>query len=348
MTDCNLILGIETSCDETAAAVVADGAVLLSNIVSSQTDVHAHFGGVVPEVASRKHTELVTLCVELALHDAAVTADRLAAIAVTNGPGLIGSLLVGVSAAKAYSWAWEKPLIGINHLEAHVCANFLIPPDQSAAAAPAAALPAVCLVVSGGHSEILLVRELGDYELLGATRDDAAGEAFDKVARLLDLGYPGGPALDRAAREGDPHALEFPIARLEGSLDFSFSGPKTAVARLLEGEPGRYPAPDVAAAFERSVVTVLVENTLRAAQETQAHAVLIAGGVAANTALRDLARARCAAAGLVLHIPPIDLCTDNAAMVAAAGHFALARRGPDDLALDTFSVLPLADDPSAS
>jgi N6-L-threonylcarbamoyladenine synthase len=321
------ILGIESSCDETAAAVVEDGRRELSNVVASQVEMHAQWGGVVPEAASRQHVPWIVPTIERALAEAGGSVD---AIAVTRGPGLVGSLLVGMSAAKAFAWARGLPLVGVNHLEGHVYANWL-----AEGAEPE--LPLVCLIVSGGHTDLILMREHLRYERLGRTRDDAAGEAFDKVARMLELGYPGGPAVQRAAESGDPGAVPMPRAWLPDSYDFSFSGLKTAVLRLWEG--GTKPrAADVAAAFQESVVDVLVEKTRRAAVESGARTVLLAGGVAANARLRERFAAEMPVRFLY---PPIRLCTDNAAMIAAAGCFRVAAGQVDGFDLDVAPSLPL-------
>jgi N6-L-threonylcarbamoyladenine synthase len=338
------VLGIETSCDETAAAIVRDGREVLSNVVASQADLHAVFGGVVPEVASRRHTELITGVVEQACRDAGVALPEVDAIAVTHGPGLVGSLLVGVSAAKGYAYALHKPLVAVNHIEAHVYANFL--PAERGTPPPEIRSPAVCLVASGGHSDIVLLQAPGSYRILGWTRDDAAGEALDKVARLLGLGWPGGPAMERAAAGGDPTACAFARVWLDNSFDFSFSGLKTAALRiwqsLLPEERDRHVA-DIAASFQAAVVEALVSHTVAAARGAGARMVLLSGGVAANRTLRREMAAAVAELGVPFHCPPPTLCTDNAAMVAAVGYHMLQRRGPDPLDVDTFSTLPLAD-----
>ncbi len=338
----SLTLGIETSCDETAAAVVAGGRQILSNVVAIQDDLHAVFGGVVPEVASRRHTEVITVIIDRALAQAQVSLDDIDLIAVTQGPGLIGSLLVGVSAAKGLAISSGIPLVGVNHLEAHVMSNFIAPSGQQP---PAQDLfPALCLLASGGHTSLVLMHNFGDYASLGETRDDAAGEALDKGARLLELGYPGGPAIEKAADGGDPGAIAFPRPQIEGSLDFSFSGLKTALVRHVAKsgiEDGQQIA-DVAASFQQAVVDTLTRNVARAARQHQVRQVIIAGGVAANQVLRrriaEVGRSR----GIPVAVPPLELCTDNAAMVAAAGHFTAQRRGPSELDMDVFSALPLA------
>ncbi|MGQ9732731.1 MAG: tRNA (adenosine(37)-N6)-threonylcarbamoyltransferase complex transferase subunit TsaD [Candidatus Zipacnadales bacterium] len=341
------ILGIETSCDETAAAVVRGGEVIESNIVASQEDLHARFGGIVPEVASRKHVELLPLVVEQALSQASVKWNDLTAIAVTHGPGLIGSLIVGVAAAKAYALASDLPLVGVNHLEAHVYAALLREPDGiSPLTDSRAAFPLVCLIASGGHSDLLYVSQLGEYELLGCARDDAPGEAFDKAARLLGLGYPGGPLIERAAADGDPTRVELPRPLVKDSLDFSFSGLKTALVRLLKEDGVPYVSvADLAASFQLAVVETLVRNTMKAVEQVQAQGVILSGGVAANLCLRETMAREAAKRNVPLAVAARYLCTDNAAMVAAAGYHLLRRRGPDDLSLDVFSTLPLAIQP---
>lgn len=311
------ILGIETSCDETAAAVVRNGKLVLSNVVASQVDIHQQYGGVVPEVASRKHLENITYVVEEALQKAGIGFSDLSGIAVTIGPGLVGALLVGVASAKAYTYALQIPLLVANHLEAHIYANFLV----HSLLTP----PLVCLVVSGGHTNLVLVREHLNYELLGSTRDDAAGEAFDKTARVLELSYPGGPVIEELARFGDPGAISFPRAWLgEGSLDFSFSGLKTAVINYLRRarEKGMEPKlEDVAASFQAAIIDVLVEKIIRAVRVTGVEQAALAGGVAANASLRNLFRKRAEQEGIRFYFPPKELCTDNAAMVACVGYY---------------------------
>ncbi len=316
------ILAIETSCDETAAAVVEDGRVVRSSVVSSQVDLHARFGGVVPEVAGRAHVDLLTPVVAEAMDRADATPGDLDAVAATIGPGLIGSLLVGVSAAKAYSWAWGVPFVGVNHLEGHLHAAFLEEPDI--------ALPAVVLLVSGGHTMLIHMRAPGRYRLLGQTIDDAAGEAFDKVARFLGLGYPGGPAIEREAAAGDPEAIAFPRGLRHDGYSFSFSGLKTAVITHVRKHPEAATA-DVAASFQEAVVDVLVEKTMRAAAETGARSVCIGGGVAANSALRERVVNAAQAAGRVALVPSRAMCTDNAAMVGATAWYRLRLDGPTPL-----------------
>jgi tRNA N6-adenosine threonylcarbamoyltransferase len=343
LDDNSLLLGIESSCDETAAAVVRGGETIESGVVASQEDLHARFGGIVPEVASRKHVEQLTLAVEQALSQAGVGWRDLAAIAVTNGPGLVGSLIVGVAAAKAYAYASGLPLVGVNHIEAHVHAAALREPGAVSPMVEAGlSYPAVCLVASGGHCDLLEVVRPGDYRLLGRTLDDAPGEAFDKAARILDLGYPGGPAIERAARGGDPKAVGLPRPRVGDALDFSFSGLKTALVRLTDRGAPQASRPDLAASFQAAVVDTLVRNTIRACERVRARGLLLSGGVAANVALREAMAREAARRSVPFAVAARALCTDNAAMVAAAGFHLLRRRGPDDLTLDVYSVLPLA------
>ena len=316
------VLGIETSCDETAAAVVVDGHQVLSSVVSSQVDLHAAFGGVVPELASRAHVELLTPVVAEALVEAGIDGDGVGAVAATVGPGLVGSLLVGLSAAKALALVWGVPFVGVNHLEAHIYAAFLEEPDLEP--------PLVVLIVSGGHTLLVSMEGHGRYRLLGSTIDDAAGEAYDKVARFLGLGYPGGPAIDRLAMQGDPKAVEFPRGLLREGYDFSFSGIKTSVVTYVRKHPD-VPVADVAASFQEAVVDVLVTKAQRAAAEVGATGIVLGGGVAANTRLRERVLDACIADGLRGFLPSRELCTDNAAMVAAAGYFRLLSDGPTSL-----------------
>jgi len=311
-----MILGIETSCDETAAAVVEDGRVLRSNVIASQAHLHARYGGVVPEVASRHHLEVILQVVDAALAGAGATWRDLRAVAVTAGPGLAGALLVGVNTAKALAYAHDLPLLGVNHLEAHLYANWI---EVAGREYREPELPAVGLIVSGGHTDLVLMRGHGEYRRLGRTRDDAAGEAFDKVGRLLGLGFPGGPAVERAAREAVKSPLRFPRAWLKGSDDFSFSGLKTAVLHVVrDGERAAPPVPEVAAAFQESVVDVLSKKAAQAALREGARSLLLSGGVAANTPLREALIAR---SPVPVHAPPPALCTDNGAMIAACAHY---------------------------
>ena len=313
-----LILAIETSCDETAAAVVKNGRQVLSNIISSQIDLHTLYGGVVPEIASRKHIERINQVIESALKEAGVTLEEIDAVAVTYGPGLVGALLVGVSSAKALAYAAGKPLIPVNHIEGHVSANYIAHPELEP--------PFVCLVASGGHSHIVRVEDYGVYTLLGQTMDDAAGEAFDKAARVLGLPYPGGPQLDRLAREGNPHALKLPHVQTQGRYDYSFSGLKTALLNAvnrLRQQGQEVPAADIAASFQHAAVELLSEKAVLAARETGAATLALAGGVASNSGLRNTMNDKCQRAGIRLVMPPPILCTDNAAMIGSAAYYRL-------------------------
>jgi N6-L-threonylcarbamoyladenine synthase len=331
-----IVLGIETSCDETAAACVRGGGEVLSSVVSSQVDLHAEYGGVVPEIASRAHNELIIPVVARAMVEAGVDGARIDAVAATTGPGLIGALLVGVSAAKAFALAWDVPFVSVNHLEAHLYAALLEEPDLQ--------FPMVVLLVSGGHTLLVLVEDHGRYRLLGRTLDDAAGEAFDKVARFLGLGYPGGPAVDRIAMEGDPTAIAFPRAMLDDGLDFSFSGLKTAVVNHVRAHPEVSTA-DVAASFQTAVVDVLVTKARRAAQATGARAMALGGGVAANSLLREQFLTCCTDEGVQGFLPSRAMCTDNAAMIASAGWHRLRLDGPTplDCGADPNARMPLID-----
>ena len=324
-----LILGIETSCDETAAAVVGNGREVLSNIISSQIDIHKLYGGVVPEIASRKHTEIINQVIKEAIDTAGVGLDSLDGVAVTYGPGLVGALLVGVAEAKAICWAKDIPLIGVHHISGHISANYIEHKELEP--------PFMCLVVSGGHSHIVRVVDYGQYEILARTRDDAAGEAFDKVARVIGLGYPGGPKIDKLAKEGDPDAVPFPRAKVNGSdLDFSFSGVKTAVLNYVNACKMKnfdYNTADIAASFQKSVVSVLVDHTMEAAASFGIDRIAVAGGVASNSALRAAMKEACEDKGYSLCYPSPLLCTDNAAMIACAGYyeFVAGRRDGWDL-----------------
>ncbi len=332
-----MILGIETSCDETAAAVLADGGKILSSVVASQEAIHAPFGGVVPELASRRHLEVILPVIQKALGDAGVSLADLEGIAVTQGPGLVGSLLVGCSVAKSLAYVRRLPLVGVNHLEGHIYAAFLQELSP--------AYPFLALVVSGGHTALYLAQEPLRYRLIGQTRDDAAGEAFDKVAKLLGLGYPGGPAIELTATSGDPNAIRFPMAQItDGAPDFSFSGIKTAVSYHVK-RCGPLTATDVAniaASFQATVVKMLVRKTVRAALSLGVRRIVLTGGVAANKALRGALQAEASERGWELFIPPPALCTDNAAMIAAAGQARLAAGERASLTMNAIPDLKLA------
>ena len=308
------ILAVETSCDETAAAILENGTRVLSNVVASQTEFHKKYGGIVPEVASRKHIEAINPVIAEALEKAGKKFKDLDAVAVTYGPGLVGSLLVGLCAAKALAWSLKKPLIGINHLEGHIYSNFLAAKPQ---------FPFICLVVSGGHTLLVLMKDHGKYETLGRTRDDAVGEAYDKVARFLNLGYPGGPIIDKLAKEGDPHAVSFKKPMIEESFgyDFSFSGIKTAVTRLSGVK-----IEDLAASFQQTIVDTLIEKLVRAAYDKEIGRVALAGGVSANSALRQQLLERGKKEGLEVMLPPLEYSTDNAAMIAAAAFYKFKKK----------------------
>ena len=312
-----LILAIESSCDETAAAVVKNGRDVLSNVISSQIDLHTLYGGVVPEIASRKHIEKINQVIEEALREAGTALEQIDAVAVTYGPGLVGALLVGVAEAKAIAYAAKKPLVGVHHIEGHIAANFIEHKELKP--------PFFSLVVSGGHTHLVRVKDYGKFDIIGRTRDDAAGEAFDKVARAIGLGYPGGPKIDRVAKEGDPDAVAFPRAHMEDApYDFSFSGLKSAVLNYINGcrmKGETYSQADVAASFQKAVTDVLVENAMRAAKEYHMDKFAIAGGVASNTALRAAMEKACEAEGIELYYPSPVYCTDNAAMIGAAAYY---------------------------
>jgi N6-L-threonylcarbamoyladenine synthase len=331
-----LTLGIESSCDETAVSVVADGREMMSNVISSQIAIHTKFGGVVPEIASRHHLENINGCIDKALSDAGVTIKDIDLIGVTYGPGLIGAVVIGVATAKALSYAADIPLIGVNHMHGHVSANYI----QYRELEP----PFMALVVSGGHTNIIQVTDYNECKVLGATRDDAAGEAFDKVARVIGLGYPGGPKIDKASKQGDPHAVEFKRVYLEkDSLDFSFSGLKTQALNYINKErmKGREPSQaDVAASFQQAVLDVLVDKTMMAVKRAGEKRVVVAGGVGANSGLRAQLKAACDKEGVQLFIPDPILCTDNGAMIASAAYYKYKKYGPDELTLDAYADLP--------
>lgn len=333
------ILGIESSCDETAASVVKNGREVLSNVISSQIDLHTLYGGVVPEIASRKHIERINQVIEEALTTANMTLDDLDAIGVTYGPGLVGALLVGVAEAKAISYAKKLPLVGVHHIEGHISANYIENPDLEP--------PFVCLVVSGGHTHLVVVRDYGKYEILGRTRDDAAGEAFDKVARAIGLGYPGGPKIDKISKEGNPEAIAFPRPKFEDSpYDFSFSGLKSAVLNYLNGcqmkgiEINRA---DVAASFQKAVCDVLVEHAMIAVKESGLNRFAIAGGVASNSALRAAFEKACAERQIEFYHPSPIFCTDNAAMIGAAAYYEFIAGKRDGLDLNAVPNLKLGE-----
>lgn len=334
-----LTLGIETSCDETAAAVIEDGLKIRSNVIASQVDFHQRFGGVVPEIASRKHIEAVFPVIDQALTEAGVTLEELDIIAVTYGPGLVGALLVGVAAAKSLAFSLGKPLVGVNHIEGHIYANFLAQPDLKP--------PFVCLTVSGGHTDLLYIPKFGDYKILGRTRDDAAGEAFDKIARVLGLPYPGGPQIDKLAKDGDRTAIEFPRGLTgEDTYDFSFSGLKTAALNYINqmGQKGQeLNMADFAASYQWAIIDVLSEKIIRAAQEKGVKQIILSGGVAANSQLRAEVAALAIPLGISVLYPPLVLCTDNAAMIGSAGYFRYLAGHEDSLDLNAVPNLRLTD-----
>ncbi|MBR6626703.1 MAG: tRNA (adenosine(37)-N6)-threonylcarbamoyltransferase complex transferase subunit TsaD [Lachnospiraceae bacterium] len=334
-----LILAIESSCDETAAAVVRNGREVLSNVISSQIALHTLYGGVVPEIASRKHIEKINQVIEEALAEAGVTLKDIDAIAVTYGPGLVGALLVGVSAAKAISFATGIPLIGVHHIEGHISANFI----ENKELEP----PFVCLVASGGHSHLVVVKDYGEYEIVGRTRDDAAGEAFDKVARAIGLGYPGGPKIDKLSKEGNPEAIHFPRAKVvENEYDFSFSGLKSAVLNYLNGcqmKGETVNTADVAASFQKAVIDVLVEHSVHAVRQFGFDKFAIAGGVASNSSLRAAFEKECAEKGIRFYHPSPVYCTDNAAMIGVAGYYEYIKGVRDGYDLNAVPNLKLGE-----
>ena len=330
------ILAIESSCDETAAAVVVNGRDVRSNVISSQIALHTLYGGVVPEIASRKHIEKINQVIEQALSDASVTLDDIDAIGVTYGPGLVGALLVGVAEAKAISYAKNIPLVGVHHIEGHISANYI----ENKELEP----PFLCLVVSGGHTHLVKVLDYGKYEILGRTRDDAAGEAFDKVARAIGLGYPGGPKIEKVSHEGNPHAMEFPRAKIEdGPYDFSFSGLKSAVLNYINGCNMKVVQADVAASFQKAVTDVLVGNAMKAIDEFKMDKFAIAGGVASNGTLREAMREACEKKGVKFYHPSPIFCTDNAAMIGAAAYYDFLAGKRDGLDLNAIPNLKLGE-----
>lgn len=342
------ILGIETSCDETAAAVVADGREVISNVIYTQIPTHTLYGGVVPEIASREHVLKINQVIKKALDDAEMTWEDIDAIAVTYGPGLVGPLLIGVSTAKALAYAKGIPLVGVNHIEGHICANYLHDKKQEEISQDKNLEPPyMCLVASGGHSHIVRVDDYTKYTIIGRTHDDAAGEAFDKVARAIGLGYPGGPKVDKLAREGDPNAIEFPRASVGDSpYDFSFSGIKSAVLNYLNGAEMKgleVNKADVAASFQQAVIDVLADHTIKAAIDHGMKSVALAGGVAANSLLRETMKERAEAKGLTFHCPELIYCTDNGAMIAAAGYHEFMEGRRADLYLNAIPNLKIGE-----
>lgn len=334
-----IVLGIESSCDETSAAVIRNGRQILSNVISSQIDIHQKYGGVVPEIASRKHVELIMPVINQAIEEAAISINDIDLIGVTYGPGLVGALLVGLTAAKGLAFALNKPLVGINHIEGHISANYL----EYADLVP----PFVCLVASGGHSHIVYVADYDKFEIIGQTRDDAAGEAFDKVARAIGLGYPGGPLIDKAAKNGNSRAISFPRVYFnDGSLDFSFSGLKTAVLNYLnniEQKGEKFSIEDVSASFQQAVVDVLVHNAILAAKSKETRNIAIAGGVAANSLLREEMKKTEAREGFNIYYPKPVLCTDNAAMIACAAYYEFIKGRISDMYLNAVPGLRLGE-----
>lgn len=332
------ILAIESSCDETAASVVRNGREILSNIISSQIEIHKKYGGVVPEVASRKHIENISGVVKEALEESKLGIDDIDAIAVTYGPGLVGALLIGINYAKSLAYAWDKPLIGVNHIEGHISANYI--EDKSLEP------PFMCLVVSGGHTHLVYVEDYGKYEVMGRTRDDAAGEAYDKISRALNLGYPGGPKIDKLAKSGNKEAIYFPRAKLnEESLDFSFSGLKSAVLNYINQttqKGGKIIEADVAASFQESVIDVLVEKLIKAAKLKDCDKIALAGGVASNSRLREVLEMKCENNKLLLYRPSPVLCTDNAAMIASCAYYKYKNKEFADFSLNASPNLEIA------
>ena len=324
------ILAIETSCDETSAAVVENGKKVLSSVVASQVEFHKKYGGIVPEVASRKHIEVIAAVVRQALDKAKTPLKKIDAVAATYGPGLVGSLIVGLNYAKALAYAINKPFIPVNHIEGHIYANFLISRLH---------FPFLCLVVSGGHTQLVLVKGHGKYETLGRTRDDAAGEAFDKVARFLGIGYPGGPIIDKMSKKGNPKAVKFPRAMINDGYDFSFSGLKTAVVNHVKKNGAPKELNDIVASFQQAAVDILVEKTIRAAKDKKVKWIALAGGVSANSRLREDLKNRAEEEGFKVSIPPLDLCTDNAAMIGSVGYYLIKKSKKSNLDIEAASTL---------
>jgi len=333
------ILAVESSCDETSSAVVRNGRVVLSNVISSQIDIHKKYGGVVPEIASRKHIEAIDFVVSQAINDAGLSLNDITAAAVTYGPGLVGALLVGLSFTKALAFASNIPLIGVHHIEGHICANYIENKNWTP--------PFICIVVSGGHTHLVYVKDYCDYEILGKTRDDAAGEAFDKIARAIGLPYPGGPEIDKLAKKGNPYAIEFPRVFLEeDSLDFSFSGLKSSVLNYLnkaEMTNEKIIEADIAASFQQSIIDVLVSKTIKACEKKGAKKVAMAGGVSANSALRSAMKLSCDENGFEFNCPKPILCTDNAAMIGSAAYFEYISGRNDALDLNAYPSLKLGE-----
>ena len=326
-----LILGIESSCDETAAAVTRNGTEVLSNVIDSQADLHKRYGGVVPEIASRKHIEKITYVVEKAIIDAGIRKEDLDAVAVTNGPGLVGALLAATCFGKSFAYAIGKPLVPVNHIHGHIAANYVANPVKP---------PFVCLVASGGHSHIVKVNDYNRFEILAGTRDDAAGEAFDKVARVIGIGYPGGPLIDRLAKEGDPDAFHFP--RATSGMDFSFSGVKTAVINEVhtrEQKGQEVPRADIAASFQKAVIEVLVDHTVECTKKSGMDTICLAGGVAANSLLRAEMQKAAKDNGFRFFCPPLELCTDNGVMISSAGYYNFIAGERGDLTLNAIPQL---------
>ena len=337
------ILAIETSCDETSAAVVKNGKEILSNVIASQVEFHKKYGGIVPELASRKHIEVIAAVVSQALADAKTPLKKIDAVAATFGPGLVGALIVGLNYAKAIAYALKKPFIPVNHIEGHIYANFLNSPPFSPSLTKrggwGVSFPFVCLVVSGGHTQLILMKDHGKYETLGRTRDDAAGEAFDKVARFLEIGYPGGPVIDEMSKKGDPKAINFPRAMMDEGYDFSFSGLKTAVVNYVKKNGMPKKLPDLVASFQQAAVDILVEKTIRAAKNKKVKWIALAGGVSANSRLRKDLDNRAKEEGFKISIPPLNLCTDNAAMIGSAAYHLIKKGEKSNLDIEAVSTL---------